>query len=105
METQLINKSDDILRDHTWHAMQREAQLAAAQVAHGVTALGWANHAQTGLYTQAFFGLSIGFERMGKLIFVTDHAINNSGVFPTDVTGHHKLPLRGQEILRPCEMM
>ncbi len=67
-----------------WRAVQREAQLAAEQAAHGVTVLGRANHAQTGLYTQAFFGLSIGLERMGKLIFLTDHAIRSDGAFPTD---------------------
>jgi hypothetical protein len=67
-----------------WRAMQREAQLAAEHAAHGVTVLGRANHAQTGLYTQAFFGLSIGLERMGKLSFLADHAIRSDGVFPTD---------------------
>ena len=67
-----------------WQAVQREAQLAAEQAAHGVTVLGRANHAQIGLYTQAFFGLSIGLERMGKLIFLADHAIRSGGAFPTD---------------------
>ncbi len=67
-----------------WNALQREAQLAAEQVATGVTALGRAHHAQPGLYSQAFFGVSIGLERMGKLIFVGNHAIENSGGFPRD---------------------
>ena len=44
-----------------WHALGREAELAGEQLALGVTALGRANHAQQGLYTQAFFALSIGF--------------------------------------------
>lgn len=65
-------------------AVQRESQLAAEQIAQGVTALGRANHAQTGLYAQAFFGLSIGLERMSKLIFLADHSINNNGIFPTN---------------------
>jgi hypothetical protein len=51
-----------------WRAMQREAQLAAEQAAHGVTTLGRANHAETGYYTQAFFALSIGLERRGTLL-------------------------------------
>lgn len=67
-----------------WQAMQREAQLAAEQVAHGATVLGRANHAQTGLYNQAFFGLSIGLERVGKLIFLADHAIDHQGKFPSN---------------------
>ena len=67
-----------------WRALQQEAQLAAEQVATGVTVLGRANHAQTGLYLQAFFGISTGLERMGKLIIITEHAIRNNGSFPTD---------------------
>ena len=75
-----------------WHALGREEQLAAEQIAAGVTALGKANHAQQGIYTQAFFGLSIGLERLAKLILISDHAINHSGTFPTNdelrETGH-----------------
>ena len=85
-----------------WRAVQREAQLAAEQAAHGVTVLGRANHAQTGLYTQAFFGLSIGLERMGKLIFLADHAIRSDGAFPTD----HDLRKIGHDLdslLTTCE--
>lgn len=67
-----------------WQAVKREAELAAEQAAHGITVLGRANHAQTGSYTQAFFGLSIGLERMGKLIFLADHAMRSKGAFPTD---------------------
>ena len=67
-----------------WRALQREAQLAAEQIAVGVTALGRANHAQTGLYSQAFFGLSIGMERTGKLIFIANYAIRNNGSLPTN---------------------
>lgn len=67
-----------------WRALQCEAQLAAEQIATGVTTLSRANHAQTGLYLQAFFGLSIGLERLGKLIIIADHMIKTSGSFPTD---------------------
>lgn len=67
-----------------WHALGREAELAAEQLATGVTLLGRANHAQKGLYIQAFFALSIGFERLGKLILVADHAIRNNGIWLTD---------------------
>ncbi|MGH6800523.1 MAG: hypothetical protein ACRECZ_03735 [Methylocella sp.] len=66
-----------------WHALGREAELAAEQLAIGVTALGRANHAQKGLYNQAFFGLSIGFERLAKLILVADHAVENNGAWMT----------------------
>jgi hypothetical protein len=67
-----------------WHALGREAELAAEQIASGVTALGRASHAQKGYYTQAFFGLSIGLERLAKLIIICDYAIENSGRFPSN---------------------
>jgi hypothetical protein len=67
-----------------WHALGREAQLAGTQLASGITILGKANHAQKGLYTQALFALSIGFERLGKLILVTEYAIENKGSWLTD---------------------
>lgn len=85
-------------------AVQREAQLAAEQVAHGATVLGMANHAQTGLYNQAFFGLSIGLERIGKLIFLADHAINHQGSFP----GNRDLRAIGHDVvslLNLCEQI
>jgi hypothetical protein len=67
-----------------WHALGREAELAAEQLATGVTVLGRANHAQKGLYIQAFFALSIGFERLAKLVLVADHAVDNNGAWLTD---------------------
>jgi len=54
------------------------------QAGQGVTMLGRASYAHPGLYMQAFLGLSLGLERMGKLIFLADHAIRNGGTFPTD---------------------
>lgn len=67
-----------------WHALGREAQLAAELTAAGVTTLGRANYAQQGYYIQAFFNLSTGLERLGKLVFVCDHAIESNGRFPND---------------------
>lgn len=93
-----------IMEDAQWRAVQRESQLAAAQAAHGVTLLGKANHTQIGLYTQAFFALSVGLERTGKLIFLADHAIKNQGTFPKDqdmrAIGHDLYPL-----LKKCEQI
>jgi hypothetical protein len=97
-----MQKGCDVILDAQWQAVSREARLAAEQAAYGVTVLGRANHAQTGLYTQAFFGLSIGLERMGKLIFLADHAIRNDGAFPTNKElkkFHHKLT----PLLKECE--
>ena len=67
-----------------WHALGGEAELAAGQIASGITALGRASHANKAHYTQAFFGLSIGLERLAKLIILADHSIGNSGHFPAN---------------------
>src|SRR5438132_492614 len=68
-----------------WRALRREAALVRHLVGSGVTALGRANYAdKTGEYYTAFFGLSIGLERMAKLILVADHAISNSGQMPDE---------------------
>ena len=65
-----------------WQALGREAELAGAQIALGVTALGRADHTRLGDYTIAFFSLAIGLERLGKLIVIADHAIGHRGEFP-----------------------
>ena len=65
-----------------WQAIAREAAIAAEHIGIGITALGRANYAQNAWYGQAFFALSIGFERSAKLALVIDHALQNSGRFP-----------------------
>lgn len=66
-----------------WHAIGREAALVRHLVGSGATALGRANYAnQTGEYYTAFFGLSVGLERLAKLILVVDYAISNGGQMP-----------------------
>jgi len=67
-----------------WRILGREAELAAAQIALGITALGRADHRRLGDYATAFFGLANGLERLGKLIVITDYAIKNHGKFPTN---------------------
>ncbi|MGD0273084.1 MAG: hypothetical protein ABSB96_05085 [Gaiellaceae bacterium] len=65
----------------TWQALAREAGLAAEHIAIGVTALGRANYAKHAYYQQAFFALSIGFERSSKIALSVDHALDNGGAF------------------------
>jgi hypothetical protein len=68
-----------------WHAIGREAALVRHLVGSGVTALGRANYAdKTGEYYTAFFGLSVGLERLAKLILVADHAISHNGQMPEE---------------------
>jgi len=65
----------------TWRAIAREAGLAAEHIGVGATALSRASHWQDALYSQAFFALSIGFERACKLGLSIDHALSHDGQF------------------------
>lgn len=67
-----------------WQALAREAGIAAEHLAVGVTTLGKASYAHHALYNQAFFDLTIGFERSAKLVFILDFCINNRGTFPSN---------------------
>jgi hypothetical protein len=87
-----------------WLALAREAGLSAEHIAMGATALGRANYAEEAYYAQAFFALSVGFERSCKLAFVVDHAIEHQGTFPSPSSvrgfGHdlHNLLARADRI-------
>jgi hypothetical protein len=65
-----------------WNAFAREAGIAGHSISSGLTALRQVNYAQKGLYNQAFFGLSIGLERLLKLIALIDFALLNHGTYP-----------------------
>ncbi|WP_129141613.1 hypothetical protein [Modicisalibacter coralii] len=66
-----------------WHALGREASLVRHLIGSGATAIGRANYAdKMGEYYTAFFGLSVGLERLSKLILVAHHAIENNGKMP-----------------------
>lgn len=67
-----------------WQALQREASMAAEQLAIGVTALGKTNYAQKVYYYQAFFALGIGLERAAKIALIVDYALDNGGAFPSN---------------------
>ena len=65
-----------------WTALHRESQLIRHLLGSGVTS-GRANYAdKAGEYYTAFFALSVGLERLAKLILVADFSISNSGQFP-----------------------
>lgn len=68
-----------------WRALGREAALVRHLLGSGATALGKANYAdKIGEYYTAFFGLSVGLERLAKLILVTDYAMSNEGKMPSE---------------------
>jgi hypothetical protein len=85
-----------------WFAVGREADIATEQIASGITALGRAQLSRKGLYTQAFFGLSIGIERLAKLIYISDHALENNGNFP-DNDALRKLGHKLDVLLDKCQ--
>ena len=67
-----------------FQALSREMALANQIVGSGLTVIRDADLSKNGSYSEAFFNLSIGLERMGKLIFIIDHCYSNQGTFPTD---------------------
>jgi len=51
----------------------------------GATAIGYANYAnKKGEYYRAFFELSVGMERLAKLILVVDYALTHGGKLPDE---------------------
>jgi hypothetical protein len=66
-----------------WNALHRESSLVSQLIGAGTTALGRANYAEGfGEYYTAFFGLSIGIERLAKLILIADFVLENAGALP-----------------------
>lgn len=67
-----------------FQAIAREAGLAAEHLAIGASALGKSNYAQQSYYYQAFFALSVGFERCAKLTLLIDYTLEHNGSFPSN---------------------
>ncbi len=72
------------LYNNEYRALMREMSLAAQTLCSGLTDLRKAERGKPGVYYAAFFGLSVGFERLCKIVLVLDHAIDHDGLFPTD---------------------
>ena len=71
----------------TWFLLEQEGLLAQACLCNGLTALRRANLGdKKGLFYSAFFELSIGFERVLKLILILDHMARNQLVPPDSKT-------------------
>ncbi len=87
--------------------MIREATFTKEILGSGATQIRKANYASHGIYAQAFAGLSVGIERIGKLCLILDHYIENNGRFPDfnylkNQIGHklELLQTRGAEIAK-----
>jgi hypothetical protein len=78
-----VGEVEDPFEIPEWHSIGRESALVRQLLGSGITALGRANYAdKSGDYYTAFFNLSVGLERLGKLILVADHAITTGGLMP-----------------------
>ena len=70
-----------------WFLLEQEGLLAQACLCSGLTALRRANLGdKKGLFFSAFFELSIGFERVLKLVLILDHMARNQMVPPNSKT-------------------
>ncbi len=74
-----------------WKPFLREADLTRMCLATGLNAMARANHLENGLYSQAFFNVSIGLERLLKLIYLVDYATTHGGSFPSRKTLQREL--------------
>lgn len=79
-----MSRSCSLFESKAWTALNRESALVRHLIGAGVTALGKANYAdRKGEYYTAFFGLSVGIERLSKLIIVANSALKE-GVLPSE---------------------
>ena len=62
----------------------KEAGLASTCIGQGLTILRKANFVNKWNYYQAFFLLTIGIERLLKIIIITKFRVDNNGSFPND---------------------
>jgi hypothetical protein len=86
-----------MIADTKFVALNREIELAKRLTCSGLSALRKATPARPGVYYDAFFGMSIGLERFGKLVWLIDECITRKGAFPSDKdlkkVGHNILDL------------
>jgi hypothetical protein len=89
-----------MITDPRFIALNREAELAKRVTCSGLSALRKATPTRPGVYYDAFFGISIGLERLAKLIWLVDECITRSGSFPSDsdlrLLGHNIQALLGK---------
>lgn len=84
-------------KDDIFNAIANEAEFGAEHIALGVRALGEANYRSIANYYQAFYSLSLGFERTSKLLIMIDKALKQEGQFPSEESirdyGHNLIKL------------
>lgn len=80
-------------------SLANEAALTSSLLGNGLNTLRKADMYNKGLYYQAFFSLSIGIERLLKIIIINQYRVANNEVFPTDINPK-KL---GHDLIKLCE--
>ena len=81
----------DAIKNPRWCFIRKECTLVRGLIGSGITELGKASYRDGEWhYYNAFFSLSIGIERLAKLILLADGIITNEGILPKKktVTGH-----------------
>ncbi len=73
----------DPLTNKIWQALKRECVLVRGLLRSGITALNKATSHHLEEYYLAFFNLSIGIERLSKLVLIVDYKIRKNG-FPSE---------------------
>ena len=78
----------------TFRPFLREAAIARSCLGVGLHALSNAHAGDLMMYPKAFFNISIGLERLLKIIYLIDHAAQHSGSYPSNSAmkrnmGHH----------------
>ena len=79
--------------------LANEAALTASLLGNGLNSLRRADMYNKGLYYQAFFSLSIGIERLLKIIVVGRYRCEHDGEFPANIN----LRKFGHDLLKLCE--
>lgn len=79
--------------------LANEATLTASLLGNGLNALRQANLYNKGLYYQAFFSLSIGIERLLKIIIINQYRCKHNEVFPEDINPREF----GHDLIKLCE--
>lgn len=65
-----------------FHSFINEGTFTCQMLSSGATQIRQANYSKKGLYFQAFTNLSTGFERIGKLIIISNYMLKNGGELP-----------------------
>lgn len=79
--------------------LANEAALTASLLGNGLNALRKADLYNKGLYYQAFFSLSIGIERLLKIIVITQYRVEHEAIFPDDINPRKF----GHDLIKLCE--